>query len=873
MSNTRFFVAVIARLVSASVCSAQTGQIFTVAGGGTNYPDRVSAVSAALSRPGGICVDAAGNVYVAENGRSTIRKIGADGLITAVAGNGTYGYIYDNGLAIRAGITDVNCLYADGAGNLFLSDNADDRIREVIAATGIITTVAGGGTSYADGIPATTANIYTQTGICADQAGNIYCSGYNSVRKIDAATGNITTVAGLSGGSVSLSMDGMGNLYILTTSGTLLKIDHSTGMSTSIPGSFGTSCCVSDGMGNIFFVDGLTIKRRDVTTGAIDIIAGGGTSGAEGTPALSALIHPNKLYLDAAGGNIYFTDDYTNELKKFSLASLSFGSDSFYVSCNKACSGPELSVITPHYIYGRSVKTYFGDGTSDSTVIQPGPIGNGYASINHAYQTSGTYTIKEILYSGSVLVDTFTYTYVYSFCRTLPVKFFYDNNSNCLKDATEPYSSEPSLTEVDRNGVQVGMLSATSGVNYNAYGAPGDVFTFKSISSANGPQTTCPASGTISETILSAVTAYPDQYFGFTCTGSNFDLSVNTVVIFNGVHEQYGYLYASNLACDATPANVTLNFSPKWYFSTSEAVPAASSVTGTSATWNAGTVTAYDATPVRMFYMLRYNPAIGPLNIGDTVNNLCMVSPTVGDLNPGNNTDAKVEKVKDGFDPNEMFAYPEDCVPADSTHMQYVISFENTGNDTAHNIYVMDTLPDFVDPSSLRLVMASATMNTTLLNYGNYNIARFDFPLINLLDSSHHGVCDGAVIFNINLKNGLADGTNILNHAGIFFDDNPVVMTNTVSNTIGCEILKVPAVSAQQEAGIYPNPATDEVTIKTDYSAYSAMTVANSIGQIMMQQQLPQPQTKVNVKSLPAGLYYITLRGDNGSKVMKLVKM
>ena len=105
MSNTRLLIAAIASFVFGSVCHAQTGLIFTVAGGGTDYPQGVSALSAALSRPGGVCVDAAGNVYVAENGRSTIRKIGADGIIMAVAGNGTYGYIYDGGLATHAGIT------------------------------------------------------------------------------------------------------------------------------------------------------------------------------------------------------------------------------------------------------------------------------------------------------------------------------------------------------------------------------------------------------------------------------------------------------------------------------------------------------------------------------------------------------------------------------------------------------------------------------------------------------------------------------------------------------------------------------------------------------------------------------------------------
>lgn len=120
------------------------------------------------------------------------------------------------------------------------------------------------------------------------------------------------------------------------------------------------------------------------------------------------------------------------------------------------------------------------------------------------------------------------------------------------------------------------------------------------------------------------------------------------------------------------------------------------------------------------------------------------------------------------------------------TNLQYTISFENTGNDTAFNIYIMDTLSDDVNPQSLRVVGASAKMNISKYydNTIHHNIVRFDFPDINLLDSSHHDQCNGFVVFNIKAKSGLADGTNIPNYGGIFFDFNPVVMTDTVVNTV-----------------------------------------------------------------------------------------
>ena len=201
----------------------------------------------------------------------------------------------------------------------------------------------------------------------------------------------------------------------------------------------------------------------------------------------------------------------------------------------------------------------------------------------------------------------------------------------------------------------------------------------------------------------------------------------------------------------------------------------------------------------------------------------------------------------------------------------------NVGNDTAFSIYAMDTLSDYVDPKSLRIVMASNTMNIAVFNDGIHNIARFDFPQINLLDSAVCPQCSGAVIFNINTISGIPDGTSIYNHAGVFFDDNPVVMTNMVENVEGCHAASVNNITHTGNIQIFPNPTTDELTIQSANvilsGAEGQLSITNSIGQTMMQQPLTLSETKVNVSTLPAGLYYITFRGDNGMEVRKFVKM
>ena len=166
-------------------------------------------------------------------------------------------------------------------------------------------------------------------------------------------------------------------------------------------------------------------------------------------------------------------------------------------------------------------------------------------------------------------------------------------------------------------------------------------------------------------------------------------------------------------------------------------------------------------------------------------------------------------------------------------------------------------------------------MNIATFNDGTHNIVKFDFPGINLPDSSHHGQCDGMVVFTINTKNGLSDGTLIDNRAGIYFDDNAVVMTNTVEDIIGSASTETgtQVVTANNKVAIYPNPTNETLTIKTPQGIYTNYTISNTVGQVLLQNDLTNTRTTADVKTLASGLYYITLRGSGGAVVKKFVKM
>jgi trimeric autotransporter adhesin len=176
-----------------------TGIITTLAGGGTSgLGDGGQATAATVGNPYGVAVDRMGNVYIAEEGRARIRKVNTAGIITTVAGNGTPGYSGDGGAATNAMIYDPNGLAVDLKGNIYIADAGKNCVRKV-DTFGIISTFAGTGTAgfSGDGGAATAAMLSHVVDVATDSAGNVYITDYNNarLRKVDTF-GIITTIAG-----------------------------------------------------------------------------------------------------------------------------------------------------------------------------------------------------------------------------------------------------------------------------------------------------------------------------------------------------------------------------------------------------------------------------------------------------------------------------------------------------------------------------------------------------------------------------------------------------------------------------------------------------------------------------------------------------
>jgi len=285
-----------------------TGTISTIAGTflGFNVVDPTpfhgdggAGTSAHLNVPLGVAVDITGNVYIADAGNNVIRKVTVStGIIDAIAGQATssLGYSGDGGLATKAQLYTPYDVAVDQSGNVYIADSQNHVIRKITSTTGIISTLAGSGPSNAgysgDGGPAISAKLNTPQGVTVDASGNVLIvdTGNHAIRKVAAATGTITTIAGTG----TFGYQGDGGPAITAK--------------LNAPGRVAV-----DAAGDIYIADqGNNVVRKVIeATGIISTLAGTGTAGysGDGGPATAAkLSSPQGVAVDLQEGNVFIID-------------------------------------------------------------------------------------------------------------------------------------------------------------------------------------------------------------------------------------------------------------------------------------------------------------------------------------------------------------------------------------------------------------------------------------------------------------------------------------------------------------------------------------------------------------------------------------
>jgi sugar lactone lactonase YvrE len=302
------YVAADSSPVTFNITAVTPGQINTVAGtGDPGYSgDGGLATAAHVDQPFGIVIDSVGNIFIADIGENRVREVNhSTGVITTIAGNGTAGYSGDGGAATSAQLNNPAGLAVDNNGNLFIADFSNNRIRKVNLATGVITTVAGNGVyGYnGDNLQATAAQLGQPYGVAVDATGNLFIADYanNRIREVNPTTGLISTVAGK--GIPGYSGDG-----------------HAA---TQAELYFPTDVAL-DGSGNLYIADpsNNVIRMVNMATGVITTVAGngsGGYGGDGGAATAAVLSHPTGVTLDQFG-DLFIADMMNNCIRRVTLS-------------------------------------------------------------------------------------------------------------------------------------------------------------------------------------------------------------------------------------------------------------------------------------------------------------------------------------------------------------------------------------------------------------------------------------------------------------------------------------------------------------------------------------------------------------------------
>ncbi len=429
MSSSAKNIITLLLLFSCGYLHAQTAIITSI----TQYPggyggDSGPAIYGKLSAPHVICLDRYGNIYIADALNNRIRKIeSTTRTITTIAGTGTPGFLGDSGPATLAQLYKPESVTTDTSGNIYIGDRDNYVIRKIEVATGIITTIAGtpgiiGATG--DGGPATSALLSMVTGLCFDRLGYLYFADWSNltVRKV-SPSGIITTVAGVAGATggyigeggpataahinpTGVYADSFNNIYFTDQSyHAVRKVDATTGILTTVAGTNVAGYSGDGGVAtaaklnlprgvfidkgqNIFIADypSGVVRRVDATTKIITTVAGNGTIGYSGDygPATNAQLYCTGVCLDDTGV-IYIADGLNNVIRKVCDCPGTPVTASYTI----AGTNPLSFTYTGTTSFLTNIVWVFGDGDT-STVMNP----------MHNYSTPGEYHVCAYVYTG-----------------------------------------------------------------------------------------------------------------------------------------------------------------------------------------------------------------------------------------------------------------------------------------------------------------------------------------------------------------------------------------------------------------------------------------------------------------------------------------
>jgi len=440
-------------------------------------------------------------------------------------------------------------------------------------------------------------------------------------------------------------------------------------------------------------------------------------------------------------------------------------------------------------------------------------------------------------------------------------KIYIDANSNTIQDSNEINLPNRMITEQNTGRI---AFSEQNG-NYNV--SVLDTGNFTVSAATLNYYNSVPLVHTAYFNSIQQVDSLND--FAFQPNGIINDVCVKLtpVSLFrSGFDATYNISFVNNGTTTLTP---TVIFFPDTSvsFVTSSATPA--SVTTDSIVWNIGALTPFQSGNI----VVTVNVHTG-LPIGSLINSRVRIEPVAGDANPGCNYSEWGVFTTGSFDPNDILVNRDTLFTTEipnPPYLDYIIRFQNTGNDTAFNVKVLNPLDtNKLQLNTLEYVASSHPVNMNFI-YHERNM-EFKFDNILLPDSNvNESLSHGFIHYRIKPKTSLVLNDNIQNNAAIYFDFNDPVITNTATTHV---VLPTGIASYQSPENIqlFPNPAQSEINLQ-HITAVEKIQVIDVLGKIVFEKNTNNQQyLKINISQVQNGVYFVKAYSAQGVVVKKFVK-
>jgi len=451
-----------------------------------------------------------------------------------------------------------------------------------------------------------------------------------------------------------------------------------------------------------------------------------------------------------------------------------------------------------------------------------------------------------------------------------------DNNANCINDTNEPNLGNLKLQLFQNNNLIQQTYSGGEGLY--SFDTDTATFTYTVDTSGLPVYVTCPPSGYHTSVLTPADSMDYNMDFGMQCK-PGFDVGINNIT------RSSGQFFPGNSAIIKIGAGDMANFygmncangvSGSVIVDFAGPISFVSAATGALVPVVNGNILTY---AIADFGLVNFNSDFRFIVQTDTFaqagNPVCFtvnVTPTSGDNDISNNLLQHCFTVVNSFDPNAKEVYPQGGIISSQEWMTYTVHFQNTGTAPAQHIYILDTLDNNLDVSSFTLLSYSHEPLTQIFD----KVVKFNFPNINLPDSTNDEPnSHGFVQYKVKLVQGLPVGTIISNTAYNFFDFNPPVATNTVSNIVG--VTAVANFSYKIGFSVFPNPASSEVTIQfySEKETTFSLKIYDVHGRVLLGENSVARkgvnELNADVELLRKGIYMVEIITKNDRMMKKLL--